>query len=974
MRTAITFLAVVFVLTLSVEVRSQSCAPTIVANAKSENFFTPEQEMVIGELTLQRLASDFRPLRSPEITAYVEAIGAKLIKHLPNTGLRYTFHIIDLPETNAFNIPGGHVFLTRKLIAFSNSEDELASVIAHELGHAAVHHGAQDMSIAMRRILNISSLGDRKDVIDKYNRLIENARTKRLPARRGHENEQQLEADKIGFYAMVGAGYDPNASFTFFDRLTESEGKTGSWFSDLFGGTRPEHKRLREIAKSTEQLPQACRDGRSAKPTEEFLKWQADAVRFRELGRTENLPGLMWKRELDPKLRSDVRQIKFSNDGKLLVAVDDFAVTLIERETAKMIRQIPAEDVSSVYLTANNSQLVFTTEGLRFERWDVNSGTALEVRELVLRRNCWEHALSPDGNYLACVDLATNINVIETKTGKRVWEKKQFYQLSFFEYMTWFERRGREEQNPVSFFRIGFTPDSGHVLFSRSNKYRFRFRIGTMTVDESENSALAVDLRSLKQVDLGGDLKKIASRPYVFLDPGRIVGNSAAKVDAGGIFSFPAGKRLQKLEFGAESVGSTADPNFVTLSPLENAKIGVFDITRGKIVAAMDKNDIALWGDMMAFEAANGQILIRQVKYDDAEKSLIGKDIASIDVPVGPISDIRTAEVSDDFGFAALSSRSRGGVWNLKTGQRTFFTRGFLSGIVDHQGNSIANFPKFQKEPNLLAFISAQSGQGSVLRDLAEHGMRQYGRFVLARTSLREKSDSKVNPRLPLTEEENAEFRLRSEVKFEIRDIMKDQVIWSREFKGAVPRYSFDTYSGRLILFWRLASEEGKARIKEDAALKSKADQLGNKDGDYLIDVVDSFQGKLAGSLLLESGRGSFSVTSGLSERDWLALRDSEGRLLIYSLSDGSLRHRFFGSNAALNPTANQLIIETFPGEISLYSLDTGDRIADFAVNGSVAFARFSLDGKRLFLFSDGQVGYSIDLTKVKSLDRPIVF
>lgn len=58
-----------------------------------------------------------------------------------------------------------------------------------------------------------------------------------------------------------------------------------------------------------------------------------------------------------------------------------------------------------------------------------------------------------------------------------------------------------------------------------------------------------------------------------------------------------------------------------------------------------------------------------------------------------------------------------------------------------------------------------------------------------------------------------------------------------------------------------------------------------------------------------------------------------------------------------------------------MYSLDTGDKLTDFTVKGEVAFARFSLDGNRLFLFSDTQVGYGIDLTKIKvPVPKPIVF
>lgn len=395
------FLVLIFVSVFIVSIDAQPCSPpAIVANAKSVNIFSPEQEMILGELTVQQLAREFRPIRDPKLLALVEGIGEKVIKHIPNAGPKFRFHIIDYPTANAFNIPGGHVFVSRKLIALVHNEDELASVIAHELGHAAVHHGAVDLTDSMKRILNVTSVGDRRDIIEKYNRLIENARTKRINRSSGHENEQQLEADAIGLFAMVAAGYDPNAMFNLFDRLTESEGKTGSWFGALFGNIKPAQKRLREMANATSKLPQNCRDGRTANTSEEFLKWQADVVRFRESGRQEELPGLIWRRGLEPKLRSDITHLAFSPNGMLLLAQDDFGITVIEREPLRVLFQIPAEEAQDASFTPDGEHIVFTTENLRFEKWNIPSQTAVAVREVVIRSNCQEHALSPDGNFL----------------------------------------------------------------------------------------------------------------------------------------------------------------------------------------------------------------------------------------------------------------------------------------------------------------------------------------------------------------------------------------------------------------------------------------------------------------------------------------------------------------------------------------------------------------------------------------------
>ena len=76
--------------------------------------------MVLGELNYQRMSGDSRFIQDQKLLAYVRAIGEKLVRHLPPTGLKFQFFIIDMPTANAFNTPGGYVFISRKLISFTN--------------------------------------------------------------------------------------------------------------------------------------------------------------------------------------------------------------------------------------------------------------------------------------------------------------------------------------------------------------------------------------------------------------------------------------------------------------------------------------------------------------------------------------------------------------------------------------------------------------------------------------------------------------------------------------------------------------------------------------------------------------------------------------------------------------------------------------------------------------------------------------
>src|SRR5207249_592217 len=166
---------------------------------------------------------------------------------------------------------------------------------------------------------------------------------------------------------------------------------------------------------------------------------------------------------------------------------------------------------------------------------------------------------------------------------------------------------------------------------------------------------------------------------------------------------------------------------------------------------------------------------------------------------------------------------------------------------------------------------------------------------------------------------------LAREVRFELKNLIASKLVWSRDFQKEAPRFFFDEFSGRLILYWTLGSDVGKARLKEDTQLAARAKELGNKDDDYLMEIVDAFTGSTIGTLLLETGKGSFNIKSGFSEGNWLVLHDTNNRILVYAIKEGDLRYRFFGTTAAVNPSKNQIAVENYPGELTVYDLNSGE-------------------------------------------------
>src|SRR5262245_42730937 len=94
----------------------------------------------------------------PALSAYVAFVGQKIAAKSDRPKLAYTFSIVDTPEINAFALPGGYVYVTRGILALMNSEDELAAVLGHEIGHVAARHGAAQLTKAQAAQLGLAGV------------------------------------------------------------------------------------------------------------------------------------------------------------------------------------------------------------------------------------------------------------------------------------------------------------------------------------------------------------------------------------------------------------------------------------------------------------------------------------------------------------------------------------------------------------------------------------------------------------------------------------------------------------------------------------------------------------------------------------------------------------------------------------------------------------------------------------------------
>ena len=189
------------------------------AIGKAFEEITPEQEYYIGRAVGANILANYKLQDRAALVVYVNKICNALIIHSPRPEIFNGYHvnILDSDEINAFATPGGHIFITRGLIASATSEDTLAAVIAHEIGHIQLQHGLK--AIKNNRITQAilvtgtSAAGavgyDLSEMVGVFNESINEIITTMVT--NGYSQTQEFEADTMAMELLAVAGYEPSS-------------------------------------------------------------------------------------------------------------------------------------------------------------------------------------------------------------------------------------------------------------------------------------------------------------------------------------------------------------------------------------------------------------------------------------------------------------------------------------------------------------------------------------------------------------------------------------------------------------------------------------------------------------------------------------------------------------------------------------------------------------------------------------------
>lgn len=241
------------------------CATETVTGRKQLILMSSSEEMQLGLTEFTKLKQEVPTSKDKAAQALLERVGRRIAAVAELPGAQWEFVLFESPEPNAFCLPGGKVGVYTGILPITQDEAGLATVIGHEVAHAAARHGAERMSEAMA--LNAvgaaasAYLGRERPDVAPYFESAYGLGTqvgRVLPHSRG----QEARADQIGLTYMARAGYPPEAAIAFWQRFAEFNRRQGAGGTPWFLRTHPLDED--RVANLQQHLPEAKREFRPA--------------------------------------------------------------------------------------------------------------------------------------------------------------------------------------------------------------------------------------------------------------------------------------------------------------------------------------------------------------------------------------------------------------------------------------------------------------------------------------------------------------------------------------------------------------------------------------------------------------------------------------------------------------------------------------------------------------------------------------
>lgn len=201
-------------------------------NGKGVNLYTIAQELALGRQMAAEVEQQAHVIEDPIVAEYINRLGQNLARQA-KAPFPLTIKMIQSDEINAFTLPGGYVYVNSVMMKMADNEAQLASVIAHEIGHAASRHATRQETRS--QIAKIAGIPLGMIIPGLGGVAARQASGIAAPVATLHFSRAfEMEADTLAVHYLVGAGYDPTASIDMFERIASTERATPGRVARLF--------------------------------------------------------------------------------------------------------------------------------------------------------------------------------------------------------------------------------------------------------------------------------------------------------------------------------------------------------------------------------------------------------------------------------------------------------------------------------------------------------------------------------------------------------------------------------------------------------------------------------------------------------------------------------------------------------------------------------------------------------------------